>query len=146
MAALQERRLGYHSRASLEHRTSAFLTQRINHYATRGIRNERARAVSGTASSHLFDGVRLGGVCCLPLLLPLRLERLRLSTCVCMCVSSFLCFFARACMRRLLALSVSGLNHRAGLNHRVVGLNHRAGLNHGVVGLNHTPEPSGPEP
>jgi hypothetical protein len=36
MATLQERRLGYHSRAILEPKTSGFLIPRINHYATRG--------------------------------------------------------------------------------------------------------------
>jgi hypothetical protein len=37
MATLQERRLGYHSRAGLEPGTSGFSTLRINHYAARGI-------------------------------------------------------------------------------------------------------------
>jgi hypothetical protein len=37
MATLQERRLGYHSRAGLEPGTSRFPTLRINHYAARGI-------------------------------------------------------------------------------------------------------------
>jgi hypothetical protein len=37
MATLQERRLGYHSRAGLEPGTSRFSTLRINHYAARGI-------------------------------------------------------------------------------------------------------------
>jgi hypothetical protein len=38
MATLQERRLGYHSRAGLEPGTSGFSTLRINHYAARGMR------------------------------------------------------------------------------------------------------------
>jgi hypothetical protein len=37
MATLQERRLGYHSRAGLKPGTSGFSTLRINHYAARGI-------------------------------------------------------------------------------------------------------------
>jgi hypothetical protein len=37
MATLQERRLGYHSRAGFEPGTSGFSTLRINHYAARGI-------------------------------------------------------------------------------------------------------------
>jgi hypothetical protein len=37
MATLQERRLGYHSRAGLEPGTSRFSTLRLNHYAARGI-------------------------------------------------------------------------------------------------------------
>jgi hypothetical protein len=37
MATLQERHLGYHSRAGLEPGTSGFSTLRINHYAARGI-------------------------------------------------------------------------------------------------------------
>jgi hypothetical protein len=37
MATLQERRLGYHSRAGLEPGTSRFSTLRINHYAARGM-------------------------------------------------------------------------------------------------------------
>jgi hypothetical protein len=36
MATLQERRLGYHSRAGLEPGTSRFSPLRINHYAARG--------------------------------------------------------------------------------------------------------------
>jgi hypothetical protein len=36
MATLQERRLGYHSRAGLEPGTSGFSTLRLNHYAARG--------------------------------------------------------------------------------------------------------------
>jgi hypothetical protein len=42
MATLQERRLGYHSRACLEPGTSGFSTLRINHYAARGISSARA--------------------------------------------------------------------------------------------------------
>jgi hypothetical protein len=38
MATLQERRLGYHSRAGLEPRTSRFSTLRLNHYAARVLR------------------------------------------------------------------------------------------------------------
>jgi hypothetical protein len=37
MATLQERRLGYHSRAGLEPEPSRFSTLRLNHYAARGI-------------------------------------------------------------------------------------------------------------
>ena len=37
MATLQERRLGYHSRAGLEPGTSRFSTLRINHYAAWGM-------------------------------------------------------------------------------------------------------------
>ncbi len=37
MATLQERRLGYHSRAGLEPGTSRFSNLRLNHYAARGI-------------------------------------------------------------------------------------------------------------
>jgi hypothetical protein len=37
MATLQERRLGYHSRAGFEPGTNGFSTLRINHYAARGI-------------------------------------------------------------------------------------------------------------
>jgi hypothetical protein len=37
MATLQERRLGYHSRAGLEPGSSRFSTLRINHYAARGM-------------------------------------------------------------------------------------------------------------
>jgi hypothetical protein len=37
MATLQERRLGYHSRAGLEPGTSRFLTLCLSHYAARGV-------------------------------------------------------------------------------------------------------------
>jgi hypothetical protein len=62
MATLQERRLGYHSRAGLEPGTSRFSTLRINHCATRGIssspptgRGHRtgARARAGHSSATL---------------------------------------------------------------------------------------------
>jgi hypothetical protein len=43
MATLQERRLGYHSRAGLEPGTSRFSTLRLNHYAARGMYMERKR-------------------------------------------------------------------------------------------------------
>jgi hypothetical protein len=42
MTTLQERRLGYHSRAGLEPGTSRFSTLRINYYAARGIRYNKA--------------------------------------------------------------------------------------------------------
>jgi hypothetical protein len=61
MAMLQERRLGYHSRAGLEPGragTSIFSTLRINHYATRGILPFPRLSVS-TQSALSLDSERL---------------------------------------------------------------------------------------
>jgi hypothetical protein len=54
MATLQERRLGYHSRAGLEPGTNGFSTLRINHYAARGIPRRPCKHQPGWLVRHAY--------------------------------------------------------------------------------------------
>ena len=51
MATLQERRLGYHSRAGLEPGTSSFSTPRIDHCAARGVLKAGSSGTEGLSDS-----------------------------------------------------------------------------------------------
>ncbi len=61
MATLQERRLGYHSRAGLEPGTSRFSTLRIKHYAARGMNNYKAEGREGREGAEREKELKGGG-------------------------------------------------------------------------------------